>query len=183
MKPILSYNNKNLPLQLKVKYSNNDIEKQGIGTSYVVIIWDNTLITLLLKDEDDNASIISSLETHQQRKDRISPSKILTTSDYEFIISPKNDTKIELINHKDLLYKVKTEYRKGGDFEHSQYGKGAIINTSAGSGGKGDSKGKIDWIDVKYPKPFLKGGKFTDIRRFKNIYTLVSPNINSSLLP
>jgi hypothetical protein len=177
MKPILSYNNKNLPLQLKVKYSNNDIEKQGIGTSYVVIIWDNTLITLLLKDEDDNASIISSLETHQQRKDRISPSKILTTSDYEFIISPKNDTKIELINPKDLLYKLKTDYRKGGDFEHSQYGKGAIINTSAGSGGKGDSKGKIDWVDVKYPKPFLKGGKFTDIRRFKNIYTLVSPNI------
>ena len=66
MKPILSYNNKNLPLQLKVKYSNNDIEKQSIGTSYIVIIWDNTLITLLLKDEDDNTSIISSLETHQQ---------------------------------------------------------------------------------------------------------------------
>ena len=183
MKPILSYNNKNLPLQLKVKYSNNDIEKQGIGTSYVVIIWDNTLITLLLKDEDDNASIISSLETHQQRKDRISPSKILTTSDYEFIISPKNDTKIELINPNDLLYKLKTDYRKGGDFEHSQYGKGVITDTSAGSGGKGDSKGYLDWVDVDFKKPYVKNGKFFTTRRISNIYTKVSPNINSSLLP
>jgi hypothetical protein len=183
MKPILRYNNKNLPLQLKVKYSNNNVEKQGIGTSYIVIIWDNTLITLLLKDEDDNTSIISNLETHQQLKDRTSPSKILTTSDYEFIISPKNDIKIKLINPNDLLYKLKTDYRKGGDFEHSQYGKGVIINTSAGSGGKGDSKGYLDWVDVDFKKPYVKNGKFFTTRRISNIYTKVSPNINSSLLP
>jgi hypothetical protein len=182
MKPILNYNNKNLPLQLKVKYSNNNIEKQGIGSSYIVIIWDNTLITLLLKDEDDNASIISSLETHQQRKDRISPSKILTTSDYEFIISTKSDDKPQLINPNNLPYKLRTDYRKGGDFEHTQYGKGIIINTSVGSSGKGDNNGYIDWIEVDFKKPYLKGGKFYTTRKIPNIYTKVSSLIDSSLL-
>jgi hypothetical protein len=182
MKPILIHNNKNLPLQLKVKYSNNGVEKQGIGTSYIVIIWNNTLITLLLKDEDDNTSIISSLETHQQRKDRISPSKVLTTSDYEFIISPQNNTKIELINPNDLPYKLRTDYRKGGEFEHSQYGKGKIINTSTGSGGKGDSKGYLDWVEVDFNKPYVKNGKLFTTRVIPNIYTKVSSNIDFSLL-
>jgi hypothetical protein len=182
MKPILQYNNNKIPLQLKVKYSNNNIEKQSIGTSYIAIIWDNTLITLLLKEEDNNTSIISSLETHQQRKDRISPSKILTTSDYEFIISPPNDIKIELINPNNLPYKLRTDYRKGGEFEHSQYGKGKITNTSAGSGGKGDSKGYLDWVDVDFGKPYVKDGKFFTTRRIFNIYTKISPNVDSSLL-
>ena len=82
-----------------------------------------------------------------------------------------------LIDPSTLPYKLRTDYRVGANskFEHKDYGTGVIVATSAGSGGKGDSRGIVDWIDVKYPKEFLKGGKFTDIRRFEKIYTLASP--------
>ena len=177
-KPLLNYKEKNIPLELKVKYITNEVEKIGIGIAYVALIWNDTLITLLLVKDDSDIDVEKQLKNHQEYKQRNNPNRVLTSSNYEFIISQKIDNKSNIIDINNLPYKPRTDYRKGANFEHNIYGKGIIVNSSAGSGGKGDSKGKLDWIEVKFEKPYVSGGQLKQTRILNNIYTLTSLNLN-----
>jgi hypothetical protein len=179
MKPVLNYNGKNIILNLKVEYITGSVKKIGTGNSYIAVISDNILATLLLLSNDDNSTIESSLELHAARKKRKSKSaKVVTPSNYEFIIAPLQQDVDTKLDPTTLPYKLRTDYRKGADFEHKQYGRGTIVNTSAGSGGKGDSRGRVDWIEVKYDRPYLSGGQLKNTRRFEKIYTSISPDVN-----
>ncbi len=178
-KPLLNYNGRNIPLNLKVEYTTKGEKKIGIGTSFVALIENNTLITLLLLSEDDTPSIELSMENHRKReKKKPKPVKVVTPGNYEFLISPPQQDVDTKLDPTTLPYKLRTDYRKGADFEHKQYGRGTIVNTSAGSGGKGDSRGRVDWIEVKYDRPYLSGGQLKNTRRFEKIYTSISPDVN-----
>jgi hypothetical protein len=178
-KPLLNYNGKNISLDLKVEYTVDGVKKIGIGTSFVALIENNTLITLLLLSEDDTPSIELSMENHRKReKKKPKPAKVVTPGNYEFIIAPLQQDVDTKLDPTTLPYKLRTDYRKGADFEHKQYGRGTIVNTSAGSGGKGDSRGRVDWIEVKYDRPYLSGGQLKNTRRFEKIYTSISPDVN-----
>jgi hypothetical protein len=196
LKPILVVNNKKYPLQLfaistKVTKSGDIVDINNIGGLYFCIIKNNTLITLLLLDQEDDSDLYYQIKHHSDLKkdDNITPniynlSEYIYEIDLDELMGNSKEVKpdYDLIDPSSLPYKLRTDYRKDANFEHENFGTGKIINTSAGIGGKGDSRGKIDWVDVKYPKPFLKGGKFTDIRRFENIYTLVSPILKNDLI-
>ena len=53
------------------------------------------------------------------------------------------------------------------------YHPSTIATTSNGSSGKGDTNGRLDWVDVDFKKPFLKGGVLTTIRRIAPVYTKI----------
>jgi hypothetical protein len=178
MKPILIYENNRIPLELKTEYSKNEIKKTNTGTSYVAIINDNILNTLLLLMDDDDLTIETNMKDHQKREGFTKPIKITTNPEYEFIITPEVENISTLIDPQSLPYKLRTDYRKGADFEHDTYGKGTIINTSAGSGGKGDSRGKLEWVEVDFGKPYVQGGQLKKTRIINNIYTLLSPDVD-----
>ena len=143
-KPILSYGDTKIPLKLKVEYTVKGTKKIGIGFSYIAVISNDTLITLMLLNADDNATIELNMAKHNKRKEYDSSPEIVTASNYEYIISPKSETQITLIDPDTLPYKVKTEYRKGTKFTHDDYGVGTIVATSSGNTGKGDQNGKLD---------------------------------------
>jgi hypothetical protein len=185
-KPLLNYNGQNVPLNLKVEYTVKGVKKIGTGNSFLAIIDDNTLTTLMLLPQDNDASIELNMADHMERKfqekkiKKKKPIKILTApSNYEFIISPPTSTESSFIDPNSLPYKLRTDYRKGADFEHNDYGKGKVVDTSAGSSGKGDNRGKLDWVEVDFGKPYLAGGQLKKTRIIKNIYTLVSPDLNT----
>ena len=72
-------------------------------------------------------------------------------------------------SEESLNYKLRTDYRVGAAFEHDQYGIGKVV--AASSGGKAGTNGIVDWIEVDFGKPYLKGGKLQTTRRFENILT------------
>jgi hypothetical protein len=180
MKPILKYDGNNIPLELKVKYTTNDIEKIGIGISYVAIIADNKLITLMLLPEDNDAEVELAMEKHQQRKEYKKSPRVLTASNYEFIITPKIETTKTLIDPTTLPYKIKTSYRIGSDFTHKEYGTGKIVAAASPGtrSGEPDSRGMVDWVEVDFGKLYVAGGQLKKTRIIKNIYTSLSPNLN-----
>jgi hypothetical protein len=180
-KPLLNYNGKNISLDLKVEYTVKGIKKIGIGNSFVAVINNDTLITLLLLPSDDNPTIELSLEKHEEREyGKPKPIKIISSSNYEFVIAPKPENS-QLIKITDIPYKVKTSYRPGTTFTHDKYGTGIIIAAaSAGTrSGEPDSRGMVDWIEVKYKTPYVSGGQLKDTRRFEKLYTLIYPDFNS----
>jgi len=75
-----------------------------------------------------------------------------------------------LVSKDSLDYKVRTDYRKGGDFRHKKYGVGTIVNTSSGVTGQPNQQGKLDWVDVDFHKSYIDGGKVQRIRRMPNVY-------------
>jgi hypothetical protein len=179
-KPLLNYNGKNIPLNLKVEYTVKGAKKIGIGNSFVAIINDDTLITLLLLPSDDNPTIELSMEKHEGREyEKPKPIKIISSSNYEFIIAPKPESS-QLIKITDLPYKVKTSYRPGTTFIHDKYGTGIIV-AAASSGtrsGEPDSRGMVDWVEVKYKQPYVSGGQLKNTRKFEKIYTSIFPGFN-----
>jgi hypothetical protein len=180
IKPILKYDNNTIPLELKVEYTTKNIKKIGIGTSYVAIISDNKLITLMLLSEDDDANIELEMEKHQQRKDYEKPPRVLTASNYEFFITPKTETTKTLIDPTTLPYSIKTSYRVGSNFTHKDYGVGKVI-AAASSGtrsGEPDSRGIVEWIEVDFEKPYVVGGQLKKTRVIKNVYTSLSPDLD-----
>jgi hypothetical protein len=180
-KPLLNYNGKNISLDLKVEYTVKGIKKIGIGNSFVAVINNDILITLLLLPSDDNPTVELSLEKHEEREyGKPKPIKIISSSNYEFIIAPKPENS-QLIKITDIPYKVKTSYRPGTTFTHDKYGTGIIIAAaSAGTrSGEPDSRGMVDWIEVKYKTPYVSGGQLKDTRRFEKLYTLIYPDFNS----
>jgi hypothetical protein len=180
-KPLLNYNGKNISLDLKVEYTVKGIKKIGIGNSFVAVINNDTLITLLLLPSDDNPTIELSLEKHEEREyGKPKPIKIISSSNYEFIITPKPESS-QLIKITDLPYKVKTSYRPGTTFTHDKYGTGTIIAAaSAGTrSGEPDSRGIVDWVEVDFGKPYVLGGQFKKTRTIKDVYTSISPDLDS----
>jgi hypothetical protein len=180
--PILLHNDEDISLNLKVKYTTNEVEKEGIGTLYVAVINENNLITLLLVAKDSQEEIEKSLKTHMLTKDKpLKPITILTRGDdYKYILNPITPTQnIFKIDPETLSYTPKTDYRKGSKFSHKTYGEGIVVNTSSGSKGTGNPQGKLDWVEVKFEKPYLKAGKLLDTRIINNVHTLLSPALST----
>lgn len=183
-KPLLNYNGSNIRLNLKVEYYVNGVKKIGIGSSFIALINDDTLITLLLVPHDDDSTIESSMEKHQATKNKKhKPVKIITSSNYEFIVSPpKQDIDIK-INPTTIPYKVKAAYRPGSNFTHDTYGNGTVV-AAASSGtrsGEPDSRGMVDWVEVDFGKPYVSGGQLKNTRRFEKVYTSISPDMTAKV--
>jgi hypothetical protein len=133
--------------------------------------------------KEDNNDLYFQIKDHADNNNLSKESKIIAPSDFVYeidldeLMGNKVDQEVTLIDPTTLDYTLRTDYRKGANFTHKKYGTGKIINTSAGSGGEGDSRGKLDWIEVDFGKPVLKGGKLTPYRRVEDILTLVSPQL------
>jgi len=195
LKPVLVVDGEKYPLKLyaistkekKDKDGNviEKIKKDNIGTLYFAVVSDNEAKTLMLVNKEDDNDLYFQIKNHINRKGGYKEAKILTPPNYIYEIDldelmtgiSKTNQNINLIDPATLEYTLRTDYRKDAKFVHKKYGTGTIINTSSGSGGKGDSKGKLDWIEVDFGKPVVKGGKLIPYRRIENILTLVSPLI------
>jgi len=188
-KPLLNYNGQNIPLNLKVEYTVKGVKKIGTGNSFLAIIDDNTLTTLMLLPQDNDASIELNMADHMERKfqekkiKKKKPIRILTApSNYEFIITPPTSTESSFIDPNSLPYITKKSYRPGTIFNHNVYGDGKIV-AAASSGtrsGEPDSRGIVDWIEIKFAKPHVVGGQFKETRTLKNIYTSLSPSLKTT---
>ena len=180
-KPVLVSGNKEYPITMYASYEEDGVEKENSGNLYFGIIRDNTFITLILSDDLNDIDLEKKIISHVGRKNAGAKSdvepKVLSTFDYVYKIDidklyGKTVAK-EIPTEDSVDYTVRTDYRKGASFIHKQYGEGTIATTSAGSGGKGDTNGKLDWVDVDFKKPFVKGGVLTTIRRIAPVYTKV----------
>ena len=188
LKPILISNGKEYSLKLFAKSitiakDGSEIEKDNIGTLYFATIYDNKATTLLLLNKEDDSELYFQIKKHAEgkpgREDK--EAKILTPPNYiyridldELMGNKVNQQELTLIDPVTLPYELRTDYRTKEKFEHKKFGTGTIVNTSSGTGGKGDSRGIVSWVDVQY-KPYASGGVLKNIRRFENIYTKVSP--------
>ncbi len=180
-KPVLISNNKEYPITMYATYEDDGVEKENSGNLYFGLIRDNKFVTLILSDDLDDTDLEKKILSHLSRKESGTKSdvepKVLSTFDYIYKVDidklyGKVTTKE--IPTEDLVgYTVRTDYRKGANFTHEKYGEGTIVTTSAGSGGKGDTNGKLDWVDVDFKTPFVKGGVLTTIRRIAPVYTKV----------
>jgi len=155
------------------KYSITLTTLEGTGTYYYVIVKENSLVSVIISDAEDFGK---EVREHSKRKYGDEPVKILEFPEALYPIDLNKvmgieDPKKEKPSTENISYTIRTDYRKGAEFEHEKFGKGKIINTSTGVGGKGDANGKLDWIDVDFGKPFVSGGKLQTVRRIPNIYT------------
>lgn len=156
------------------------------GNVYVGMSINNTLQTLLLLPDsltsDADLAKRSVLNLNRERGTQFTEQDVEVKKlpgynviiDVDKIASLIGAVKPETIKPEDLPYKLRTDYRAGADFESKQYGKGKIVNTSSGVKGIGDAHGKLDWVDIDFGKPFLKGGQVTTIRRIPGIFTKVA---------
>jgi hypothetical protein len=181
LKPVLSVNNVKHELLLKTTYDSSGVSKSNEGTFYLTVVINNKLVTLLLLESKSDSDIELQLLKHLEReKLPEKPVVILGFDNFEYVISlDKSSPKKELIDPATLPYSLKTDYRKGSNFEHNEYGKGTVVTTSAGSGGKGDSQGRLDWIEVDFGKPYLSKGEFKKTRIIPKVYTSISPSLSS----
>jgi hypothetical protein len=190
MKAVLIANGKENTLTLKVKYTNpRNIEVESIGVCYVASVKNQSIKTIMLVPSENGKDIESQFRSHAINKGSESEEiKLFQSSDYvckirlEDILGissnlPTGPSEDIMVDPNTLDYKIKADYRIGQPFEHKKFGKGIVIKTSEGAAGRGNSKGQLDWIEVQYDKPFLKGGKLTNIRKFERIYTTYSPLI------
>lgn len=185
-KPLLNYNGQNIPLNLKVEYTIKGVKKIGTGNSFLAIIDDNTLTTLMLLPQDNDISIELAMADHMERKfqekkiKKKKPIRILTApSNYEFVITPPTATKDTSIDPNSLPYTLKKSYRPGTTFNHNVYGDGKVV-AAASSGtrsGEPDSRGMVDWVEVDFGQKYVSGGQFKTTRKFDNVYTSLSPNL------
>ena len=191
LKPVLVVDNKKYTLNLFAKSTKELKDKEGnvigtrevdnIGFLYLITISNNKATTLLLLDKEDESNLYFQVKKHTERERKSNKEAKILPSAYEYkidldeLMGVVKDKEVALIDPATLDYTLRTDYRKGANFTHKKYGTGKIINTSSGSGGEGDSRGKLDWIEVDFGKPVLKGGKLTPYRRIEDILTLVSP--------
>jgi hypothetical protein len=181
-KPILVKDNKEYPMTMYAYYEEDNIKKENSGNLYYGIVHNNAFITLILSSDIDDIDLEKQTINHLSRKGlgiRVNREpKILSTFDYTYkldideLFGNKVSTK-ETPTEDSVEYEVKTDYRKGGKFIHQKHGIGTVVNTSTGTSGKGDTNGKLDWVDVDFNKPYLKGGVFTSIRRISPVFTKV----------
>ena len=196
IKPILVNKNNKYPITITAEYIvydkktkkpklNNEgqpIKKKSIGTLYYGIVNDNKFITLLIENAKDDRDLELKMLDHLKREQKNlieKPTKILTYPNFEYeididdLFGNKEKTKKEIPTEDTVDYTVRTDYRKGADFVHKTYGKGTIVTTSTGVGGKGDTNGKLDWVDVDFGKPYVKGGQLQTVRRISPVFTKV----------
>ena len=155
------------------------------GTFYYVIIDNDELFTIKLGDQETDDDLIDKTQSHNRQKNRqVKPVKILTFTDFEYLIPLDKPTTPEkpTVNPDELPYKIKTSYRPGSNFTHDKFGVGTIV-AAASSGtrsGEPDSRGMVDWIEVKYDRPYLSGGQLKNTRKFEKIYTSIAPDLNTT---
>lgn len=162
--------------QIKMTATNGDS-----GIFYLSIVMGNALVTTYPEIYHQTFDIEHSITTHlkKEKKENGKPPKAISLQNYLFEIDVeelykgKKEKEIELskptTSEEALDYTVRTDYRVGATFDHKKFGPGKIV--SAAGGGKAGTNGILDWIEVKYDKPFVKGGKLQDTRRFENILT------------
>jgi hypothetical protein len=193
LKPVLKIDRQRYPLVLfamstkEIKDKEGNIigtrEVENKGTLYFAIIYGNKVRTLLLLNKEDNNDLYFQIKDHADNNNLSKESKIIAPSDFVYeidldeLMGNKVDQEVTLIDPTTLDYTLRTDYRKGANFTHKKHGTGKIINTSSGSGGEGDSRGELDWVEVDFGKPILKGGKLIPYRRIEGILTLVSPKL------
>jgi hypothetical protein len=190
LKPVLVTDGKKYPLTLYAISTKDIKDKEGnivdvrevdnYGTLYFLTVTNNAATTLMLLNKENDNDLYFQIKNHEKNAKK--EPKILTPSNFIYEIDldelmgvEKKDQGPALIDPTTLDYTLRTDYRKGATFTHKKFGAGKIINTSSGTGGEGDSSGKLDWVEVDFGKPILKGGKLIPYRRIDNIYTLVSP--------
>ena len=196
IKPILVNKNNEYPITITAEYIiynkntkkpelNNEgqpIKKKSIGTLYYGIINDNKFITLLIEDAKNDKDLELKMLDHLKREQKNligKPIKILTHPNFEHeididdLFGNKEKVEKEIPTENTVDYVVRTDYRKGADFVHKIYGKGTIVTTSTGAGGKGDTNGKLDWVDIDFGKPYVSKGQLQTIRRVSPVFTKV----------
>ena len=148
------------------------------GTFYLDILTDNKLVTIYPMSATSTKEVEEVVHNHTKRKypENNKDVKVLfpQSSIVEINIDELYGKEVkkageQKVSQDVLDYKVRTDYRVGATFDHKQFGPGKIV--AADKGGKAGPDGRIDWVDVKYAKPFMKGGKLQDVRRFNNILT------------
>ena len=148
------------------------------GIFYLDILIDNKLITIYPTNAINTREVEDKVYEHAKREypDNNKDAKALfpQSSIVEINIDELYGKEVkkageQKVSQDVLDYKVRTDYRVGATFDHKQFGPGKIV--AADKGGKAGPDGRIDWVDVKYAKPFMKGGKLQDTRRFNNILT------------
>jgi hypothetical protein len=182
--PIIRNKNKTYKIKIKNNYIDpkNDIDKQNEGDMYVVIIKDNSLITLLLYNLDNMADLKKKLIDHDRRTNKENNKEyiILKNREANFEIDidelfgiRKEPIKPEKIDEKSLPYITRTDYRAGANFIHKTYGTGKIISTSSGNRGIPNSRGIVEWIEVDFGKPYILDKKIMKTRKFYNVYSTI----------
>jgi hypothetical protein len=145
------------------------ITEENVGTYYYIVVESNDIITLILSDNPD---FEKAVKEHEERKGSDKPIRILNApATFEFNLGEimgikKEEPRSKFIDPTELDYEIRSDYRTkdGGRFYHKKYGKGIIQNTSNGRVGEPDTRGILDWVDVKFPS--LNG----KIIRFDKIY-------------
>ena len=181
LKPILSFNGEKYDLLFTTESTKNDVIKSHTNKYYYALIGDDNLITLMGGTGDDSEIEDKSIEHLKKANKPIKSIKILTLNDFEYIISLDEPTQEKiLIDPNTLPYKLKTSYRPGTSFTHNEYGTGNIVAAaSAGTrSGEPDSRGIVDWVEVDFGKPYVSGGQLKKTRTIKNIYTLISLDLD-----
>jgi len=188
LRPTAIKDGKQYPITMHVKSSKFDKETQkatlvdNYGEAYVLIITQGTLVTLLLykqEDTSDDRLAAKALEHLRREKPELAdnPMKVMPTTgwDYKIVIDELfKGREVGLsqaeVTKEELPYRVRTDYRKGADFKHDTLGTGTIVSTSNGQSGQPNANGILQWVDVDFKKPILKGGKLISIIRVPNIY-------------
>ena len=148
------------------------------GNYYLAIVMDDALITIYPTSAAGTAEVESAIDDHTKRENpnntksskAIFPQSAIVEINIDELYGKEIEKAGEEKTSEETLdYKVRTDYRVGATFDHKQFGPGKVV--AAAGGGKAGVNGMVDWIDVKYAKPFMKGGKLQDVRRFNNILT------------
>lgn len=181
--PKLVNKGKQYPVGMSVTYTKGGEPVQGRGSAYVLIVRNNVLITLLLVPEESiqPGKLEAIAKDHIKREQpQLLDNPITVTKTKSAVFPIDIDTLIQgeevglstaTVGKEDVPYTVRTDYRKGADFEHNQYGKGKVVTTSAGVKGDPGASGVLDWVDVDFGKPYVKSGQLTTVRRIPNVYT------------
>ena len=165
------------------------------GRYYVVVVANDALLTMYptSKKEQD---LLDAVQQHvkRDRPDDARPGKVSQLSGFQYKMDLEgNEAKdvekkpeIQKTEAGKLEYEPAADYRKGNTFSYTdkETGKqytGKIVTTSAGTGGKGDGNGKVEWVEVQLDKPFVKGGELIKTKRFYNILTDKSPLLKKGI--
>lgn len=176
LKPILVSNDKKYSIILEIE----EEKGKNSGTYYYGVINNGSFVTLILEKTDNDIDLEGKMLRHLDRENKNiknKKTKILTYNNFVFNINLDElfgkKVEKEIPTEDTVDYIVRTDYRKGADFVHKIYGKGTIVTTSTGVGGKGDTNGKLDWVDVDFGKPYVSKGQLQTVRRINPVFTKI----------
>lgn len=151
------------------------------GYCYLAFVIDNNLATIYPTVADTPQEIKDVVNDHEKRElknGREAAVFLPKTADVKIDLDSlfgKEKQKAAKKDINELPYVPKTDYRVDQPFQHKQYGEGIIINTKAfdkpaGKRANPDSRGMIEWIEVRYKKP---DGTGTMTVRHKDVYSSI----------